>query len=138
MNFYTYTLRITPLYIAFLFFSFLTKAQETHEECYNTDNAGTVGDASWTGCANMYIVADRAALKSAVDNDSYKITHENTDYTQDTTVSYTVYDLTGRQLATHQVRGTTHSLDISALPTGNYLLQAKKGNQKGVFRFAKE
>ena len=59
-------------------------------------------------------------------------------YAQDTTVSYTVYDLTGRQLATHQQGGTTHSLDISNLPTGGYLLKAKQGNQKGIFRFVKE
>lgn len=59
-------------------------------------------------------------------------------YAQDTAVSYTVYDLTGRQLATHQARGTTHSLDISSLPTGNYLLQAKQGKARKSFSFIKK
>ena len=59
-------------------------------------------------------------------------------YTQDTTVSYTVYDLTGRQLATHPARGTAHSLDISSLPTGNYLLQAKHGKAQKSFSFIKK
>lgn len=36
----------------------------TDANCYDSNNIGTVGDPSWTGCANMLIV-DRAMLLAA-------------------------------------------------------------------------
>lgn len=277
MNYKRITLRFTPLYIVFLFLSFLTKAQETNAECYKATNAGAVGEEGWTGCADMYIVANKDSLVAARGN-GHKITHGETDYTfadggnniftgqvtdmsflfanktsfnqdigywdtsrvttmasmfqgasafdqnigswntasvtdmsgmflsatsfnqdlsgwdvseitskpykfdEDATawtnqnlrpqwgtasindpalqalslypnpvtsnlyidnplgvaLTYTVYDLTGRQLATHQARETTHSLDISSLPTGSYLLKATSGLQFAYYRFVKE
>ena len=54
----------------------------THAECYNTANAQTVGDPSWTGCAGMYIVKDREELLTAISAGApYKITYNTVDYT---------------------------------------------------------
>ena len=59
-------------------------------------------------------------------------------YPSATQADYTVYDLTGRQFATHQKKGQTHSINMSSLAKGVYLLKAEHGNQQGVFRFVKE
>ena len=74
----------TVAIFAFVFAAFFASAPAataaTDAQCYNTANAGTIGDIDWTGCAGMYIVADRAELSSAVSN-GYKITHGGVDYT---------------------------------------------------------
>jgi surface protein len=85
--FYSTTRFFVPF--CFLFGFAVGQAQTTtSEECYNADNAGKVGDASWTGCADMYIVANLQELKDAVTSDTYAITHS------DTGVSYTFGDST--------------------------------------------
>ena len=53
---------------------------QTDSRCYEADKAGTVGETGWTGCADMYIVADLAELKAARDN-NYTITSNSVDYT---------------------------------------------------------
>ena len=67
--------------IVLFFIGFGFGQAQTDSRCYDATNAGTVGETGWTGCEGMYIVADLAELEAAVDNDSYKITHDETDYT---------------------------------------------------------
>lgn len=55
---------------------------QTANQCYDPINAQTVGDPSWTGCAGMYIVKDRAELVSATSNGApYRINFAGIDYT---------------------------------------------------------
>ena len=77
-NFYKNLCFSIPLCL--LFGLVLGQAQETHSECYNSANANTVGDASWTGCANMYIVANKAKLEQGRDG-GHKFNVDGTDYT---------------------------------------------------------
>ena len=69
---------------SFLLFTLaFTQAQTTSDECYDPNNANRVGEAGWTGCANMYIVENLQKLKDAT---SYTISHTDdsgtiTDYT---------------------------------------------------------
>lgn len=50
---------------------------QTDANCYDTNNAGTVGQSGWTGCEGMYIVANLQELKNAT---NYTITHGGTEY----------------------------------------------------------
>lgn len=59
-------------------------------------------------------------------------------YPSATQADYTIYDLTGKQLASHRQNGQHHQLNVSSLAKGVYLLESKHGNQRGVFRFLKE
>jgi len=54
------------------------------------------------------------------------------------TLSYRVYDLTGKQLAIYHKTGQQHSINVSSLAKGVYLLASKHGDQTGVFRFVKK
>jgi surface protein len=54
------------------------------------------------------------------------------------TLSYTVYDLTGKQHAIYHKTGQQHSINVSSLAKGVYLLAGKHGDQTGVFRFVKK
>ena len=65
-------------------------------------------------------------------------THLHLAYPTATHAAYRVYDLTGKTLSTHHASGQKYQLNISGLSNGVYLLEAKHGNQKGVFRFVKE
>jgi surface protein len=53
-------------------------------------------------------------------------------------VLYRVYNLLGKQLATHRQSGLHHQLDVGSLAEGVYLLEAQHGNQTSVFRFVKK
>jgi hypothetical protein len=55
-----------------------------------------------------------------------------------TEVSYRVYDLTGKALSTHQITGQSHSIDVSALAKGVYLLEATHNNSTTAMQFVKE
>ena len=78
MNLLYKTIRFfTPF--CFLFGFVLGQAQ-TDARCYDAANAGTVGEADWTGCAGMYIVVDRDDLVSGINN-GFTITHDGVDYT---------------------------------------------------------
>lgn len=72
---------VSGLAIALAAFLGTVAAQaQTHAECYNSANAGSVGQAGWTGCEEMYIVADLAELLAGV-SAGYKISHSGTYYT---------------------------------------------------------
>ncbi|MBY5970950.1 BspA family leucine-rich repeat surface protein [Ferrimonas balearica] len=53
---------------------------EADSRCYDPGNAGTVGGADWTGCADMYIVPDLAELRAASNDGSFAIEHGGTTY----------------------------------------------------------
>jgi|GEM_PF-2448114 len=59
-------------------------------------------------------------------------------YPSATQADYIIYDLTGKQFASHRQDGQHHQLNVSSLAKGVYLLESKHGNQTGVFRFVKE
>ena len=67
--------------IVFCLTGFGVAQAQTDSRCYEADNAGTVGETGWTGCAGMYIVADLAELEDARDNNNYTITYNSVDYT---------------------------------------------------------
>jgi surface protein len=52
-----------------------------NENCY-TASAGSIGDSSWDGCANMLIV-DESMLRNAINNRSFKIINNGIAYTLD-------------------------------------------------------
>ena len=64
----------------FTIWSCFGTSPRTNSECYNSANANTVGNASWNGCANMYIVANKAKLEQGRDG-GHKFTVDGTDYT---------------------------------------------------------
>ena len=59
-------------------------------------------------------------------------------YQSATNVQYTVFDLSGKELATQSASGQNHQLNVSGLSKGVYFLTAKLGNQNLVHRFVKE
>ena len=65
-------------------------------------------------------------------------THFHLEYPSATQATYTVFDLSGKELATQSASGQTHNINVSDLSKGVYLLKAEHGAQTGVFRFAKE
>lgn len=64
----------------FTIWSCFGTSPRTNSECYNSANANTVGNASWNGCVNMYIVANKAKLEQGRDG-GHKFTVDGTDYT---------------------------------------------------------
>jgi hypothetical protein len=64
--------------------------------------------------------------------------HLHIDNPQSFELSYTVYDLTGKALSTHQITGQSHSIDVSALAKGVYLLEATHNNNTTAMQFVKE
>lgn len=65
-------------------------------------------------------------------------THLRLVYPSATQADYTIYDLMGKQLASHRQNGQHHQLNVSSLAKGVYLLESTHGNQTGVFRFVKQ
>ena len=53
-------------------------------------------------------------------------------------MSYKVYDLTGKALSTHHKTGQSHSIDVSGLAKGVYLLEATHNNNTTAMQFVKE
>ena len=53
-------------------------------------------------------------------------------------LTYRVYDLTGKALSTHHKTGQSHSIDVSALAKGVYLLEATHNNNTTAMQFVKE
>ena len=53
-------------------------------------------------------------------------------------MSYTVYDLTGKALSTHHKTGQSHSIDVSGLAKGVYLLEATHNNNTTAMQFVKQ
>ena len=64
--------------------------------------------------------------------------HLHIDNPQSFELSYTVYDLTGKALSTHHITGQSHSIDVSALAKGVYLLEATHNNSTTAMRFVKQ
>ena len=64
--------------------------------------------------------------------------HLHIDNPQSFELSYTVYDLTGKAQSTHQKTGQSHSIDVSALAKGVYLLEATHNNNPTAMQFVKE
>ena len=64
--------------------------------------------------------------------------HLQVEYTHPTQASYTVYALTGQVVATAQHYHLVHSINISQLSSGTYLLQAKSGKEEKYYHFIKE
>ena len=54
------------------------------------------------------------------------------------TVTYTLYDSTGKQLSNQTHSGKEHQLDMSHLVSGIYLLKGKNDEQLEYYRFVKE
>ena len=59
-------------------------------------------------------------------------------YISTTTLSYTLYDSTGKQLSNQTHSGKEHQLDMSHLVSGTYLLKAKNDEQLEYYRLVKE
>ena len=55
-----------------------------------------------------------------------------------TDLTYRVYDLTGKALSTHHKTGQSHSIDVSGLAKGVYLLKAAHNNNTIAMQFVKE
>ena len=64
--------------------------------------------------------------------------HLHIDNPQSFELSYTVYDLTGKALSTHHITGQSHSIDVSTLAKGVYLLEATHNNNTTAMQFVKE
>ena len=64
--------------------------------------------------------------------------HLQVEYTHPTQASYTVYALTGQVVATAQHNHLVHSINISQLSSGTYLLQAKSSKEEKYYHFIKE
>ena len=59
-------------------------------------------------------------------------------YISTTTVNYTLYDSTGKQLSSQTHTGKEHQLEVSHLASGTYLLKANNDTQFKYYRFMKE
>ena len=59
-------------------------------------------------------------------------------YISTTTVTYTLYDSTGKQLSNQTHTEKEHQLEVSHLASGTYLLEAKNDTQFKYYRFMKE
>ena len=59
-------------------------------------------------------------------------------YISTTTVNYTLYDSTGKQLSSQIHTGKEHQLEVSHLASGTYLLKANNDMQFKYYRFMKE
>ncbi|MGB0477469.1 MAG: T9SS type A sorting domain-containing protein, partial [Flavobacteriaceae bacterium] len=59
-------------------------------------------------------------------------------YISTTTVNYTLYDSTGKQLSSQTHTGKEHQLEVSHLASGTYLLKANNDTQFKNYRFMKE
>ena len=59
-------------------------------------------------------------------------------YISTTTVNYTLYDSTGKQLSSQIHTGKEHQLEVSHLASGTYLLKANNDTQFKYYRFMKE
>ena len=59
-------------------------------------------------------------------------------YISTTTVTYTLYDSTGKQLSSQTHTGKEHQLEVSHLASGTYLLKANNDTQFKYYRFMKE
>ena len=53
-------------------------------------------------------------------------------------LTYQVYDLTGKALSTHHQSGQNHSIDVSGLAKGIYLLKATHNNNTTAMQFVKQ
>ena len=53
-------------------------------------------------------------------------------------LSYRIYDLTGKALSTHHQSGQSHSIDVSGLAKGIYLLKATHKNNTTAMQFVKQ
>lgn len=62
----------------------------------------------------------------------------NISYISTTTVTYTLYDSTGKQLSSQTHTGKEHQLEVSHLASGTYLLKANNDTQFKYYRFVKE
>lgn len=59
-------------------------------------------------------------------------------YISTTTVNYTLYDSTGKQLSSQTHTGKEHQLEVWHLASGTYLLKANNDTQFKYYRFMKE
>ena len=59
-------------------------------------------------------------------------------YISTTTVNYTLYDSTGKQLSSQTHTGKEHQMGVSHLASGTYLLKANNNTQFKYYRFMKE
>ena len=59
-------------------------------------------------------------------------------YAYPTHAQYTIYSLTGQVMATAQHSHFVHSINVSHLSSGTYLLQAKSDKGEKYYRFIKE
>ena len=55
-----------------------------------------------------------------------------------TNTNYSLYDISGKRLATYTQSGTAHQLDVSSVSKGTYILKAISGLQVNYYRIVKE
>ena len=55
-----------------------------------------------------------------------------------TNTNYSLYDISGKRLATYEQSGTAHQLDVSSVSKGTYILKAISGLQVNYYRIVKE
>ena len=62
----------------------------------------------------------------------------NLSYATATNTNYSLYDISGKRLATYTQSGTAHQLDVSTVSKGTYILKAISGLQVNYYRIVKE
>ena len=136
---YTYT---CFLFFTLLFlFGFATSLSLTAQKtCYvDAQKANNDGDGlSWYDNnkepLNMQMVLPQSIALHP--NPMTNVLHIS--YISTTTVTYTLYDSTGKQLSNQTHTEKEHQLEVSHLASGTYLLKAKNDTQFKYYRFMKE
>ena len=97
-------------------------------------NASTVWYESNASTLNVEVVYPQTAV--LYPNPTARVLQ--LDYVADTNTEYSLFDITGKRLTTFTKTGKHHTLDVSSLSKGTYLLKATSGLQFAYYRFVKE
>ena len=97
-------------------------------------NANTVWYESNASTLNVEVVYPQTAV--LYPNPTARVLQ--LDYVADTNTEYGLFDITGKRLTTFTKTGKHHTLDVSSLSNGTYLLKATSGLQFAYYRFVKE
>ncbi len=62
----------------------------------------------------------------------------NLSYATATNTNYSLYDISGKRLATYEQSGTTHQIDVSGYEKSTYILKAISGLQVNYYRIVKK
>jgi hypothetical protein len=97
-------------------------------------NANTVWYESNASTLNVEVVYPQTAM--LYPNPTARVLQ--LDYMADTNTEYGLFDITGKRLTTFTKTGKHHTLDVSNLSKGTYLLKATSGLQFAYYRFVKQ